>query len=161
MEELDFQGLLDHFKLEGFQRGEQVILGNFGTVQTLLSLIFMVPVNVYDIKMEELNREIIRTVHLRAGGPDQAVVCEAKSRIPIDRNGFDVVHDIRSGKLGLGQIVVVNEIPNHRVLNEVARDDFAFWRTYTIEGPGLFIEIHEHFPREPFEAVGWIEAQEG
>ncbi|KKK56183.1 hypothetical protein LCGC14_3067120, partial [marine sediment metagenome] len=34
MEELDFQGLLDQFSAEGFERGEQVILGHFGTVQT-------------------------------------------------------------------------------------------------------------------------------
>jgi len=156
MEELDFKGLLDHFTKKGFQRGEQVILGHFGTVQTLLSLIFEEPCNVYDIRMDEKDGEIVRTINLRAGGPDEVVVCEAMSHIPIDRNRFDVVHDITSGKLGLGQIVVVHEIPNHRVLSEVGHDNKAFWRTYVIEGPNLIIEIHEHFPREPFEKVGWI-----
>lgn len=158
MEELDFQGLLDQFNSKGFQRGEQVILGHFGTVQTLLSLIFGVPVNVRDIQMEEQEGgeegAIIRRVKLMA---NNRVVCEATSNIPVERNRFDVVHDITSGKLGLGQIVVVNEVPNKRVLLEVGRDTDAFWRTYAIEGPDLYIKIHEHFPRKPFEEVGWIE----
>ena len=46
MEELDFQGLLDKFNTDGFQKGEQIILANFGTNQTLLSLIFQTPANV-------------------------------------------------------------------------------------------------------------------
>ena len=43
MEELDFQALLDTFRSNGFQAGERAILGHFGTVQTLLTLIFNVP----------------------------------------------------------------------------------------------------------------------
>jgi len=174
MEELDFQGLLDHFREKGFQKGEQVILGNFGTVQTLLSLIFETPVNVCDIKMEEKNGDIIRMVNLKAGPglfrhlrshgwepAGQLLVAQATSRIPIDRNSFDVLHSITSGKLGLGQIVVTYQIPNRRILQEVGRNKEAFWRTYTIEGPDLFLEIHEHFPREPFEKVGWIGIEPG
>ena len=157
MEELDFQGLLDHFKQKGFQRGEQVILGHFGTVQTLLSLIFETPVNVCDIEMEEKNGDIIRRVNLKVGPDDQLLVCHATSRIPVDRNRSDVLQAITSGKLGLGQIVVTNQIPNRRILQEVGRNKEAFWRAYTIEGPNLFLEIHEQFPREPFENVGWID----
>jgi len=161
MEELDFQGLLDYFKQKGFQRGEQVILGNFGTVQTLLSLIFETPVNVYDIEMKEKNGDIIRQVNLKAEPGGQVLVAQATSRIPVDRNRSDVLQAITSGKLGLGQIVVTNQIPNRRILQEVGRNKEAFWRTYTIEGPDLFLEIHEHFPREPYEKVGWIEPEAG
>lgn len=156
MEELDFRGLLDLFNKRGFQKGEQVILGNFGTVQTLLSLIFDTPCNVHDIRMEEKDGEITREVNLRAEAREHEIVCHAVSHIPVARNGFNVVHQVTAGQLGLGQIVVKNEIPNKRTLVEIGRDSKAFWRTYNIEGPDLFIQIHEHFPREPFEAVGWI-----
>jgi len=161
MEELDFKALLDRFANGGFQKGEQIILANFGTNQTLLSLIFDTPCNVYDISMEEKQGEIVRFVNLRAGGPDKVVVCTATSHIPIDRNRFDIVHQITAGELGLGQIVVKNQIPNKRTLVEIGRDSKAFWRTYAIKGPHLLFEIHEHFPREPFEKIGWIEAEEG
>ena len=159
MEELDFQGLLDHFKQKGFQRGEQVILGHFGTVQTLLSLIFETPVNVYDVEMEEGSSEIIRRVSLKAATDPLTLVAHAISRIPRDRNRFDVLDAITSGKLGLGQIVVTHQIPNRRILQEVGRNREAFWRTYAIEGPELYIEISEQFPREPYEKVGWIEPE--
>ena len=64
MEELDFRGLLDHFASQGFQREEQVILGHFGTVQTLLSLIFGDPVNVRLTDQKEKHSEIARSVYL-------------------------------------------------------------------------------------------------
>lgn len=153
MEELDFQGLLDHFNTQGFQKGEQVILGHFGTVQTLLSLIFDLPVNVRDIEMDEKDDVITRSVNLVVG---DTAIGRAVSHIPRAKNRQDVLEDITSGRLGLGQIVVVHEIPNRRFLGDVGKDKAAFWRTYTIEGPELFIEIHEHFYRQPLEEVGWI-----
>lgn len=157
MEELDFQGLLDHFKNHGFQRGEQVILGHFGTVQTLLSLIFGKPANIKLVDQRRLTGVISRQVELRAG---DTLVGYANTRIPKDLNRDDVFTDIVAGRLGLGQIVVTREIPNKRNLLEVGRDKHAFWRRYTIEGPQLFLEISEYFPREPFEAVGWLEREE-
>ena len=156
MEELDFRDLLDHFISKGFQKGEQVILGHFGTVQTLLSLIFETSVNVKDIQMTDNEKGIHRSVNLVAG---ERAVCHALSLIPRDLNSETLLHHVSEGKLGLGQIVVTLGIPNQRRLIEVGRDKDAFWRTYAIEGHMLYIEITEHFPRAPFEAIGWIQPE--
>ena len=162
MEELDFQGLLNQFNAQGFERGEQVVLGHFGTVQTLLSLIFGEPVTVHLVEQEsrdnESVNEILRAVHLVC---EIGIVCYATTHIPLERNRPDILADISAGTLGLGQIVVVHQIANKRALANWGRDSHAFWRTYTIEGPDLFLQIHEHFPRKPFEEVGWLQAQEG
>ena len=158
MEELDFQGLLDKFNTNGFQKGEQIILANFGTNQTLLSLIFQTPVNVRDIQVTQDGGVITRDINLVAG---EKVVGHATSHIPRSRNRQDVWEDIAAGRLGLGQIVVVHNLPNKRVLVDVGRDDSAFWRTYTIEGQDVFLEIHEHFLRQPFIDVGWLTEKEG
>lgn len=153
MEELDFQGLLDQFNAEGFERGEQVILGHFGTVQTLLSLIFGDPVKVHLKEQQGRDNGILRAVHLVC---EIGVVCHATSHIPLEKNRPDILRDIGAGTLGLGQIVVVHQIPHRRRLVRVGRTPHAFSRTYTIEGPELFLEISEYFPREPFEEVGWL-----
>ncbi|KKN07249.1 hypothetical protein LCGC14_1068890 [marine sediment metagenome] len=67
---------------------------------------------------------------------------------------------IAAGKLGLGQIVVVSQIPTKRSLVEVGRDREGFWRTYAIEGPELYIKIYEYFPRKPYQALGWLEGHD-
>jgi chorismate-pyruvate lyase len=161
MEEMNFQALLDLFASKGLERGEQVVLGNFGTVQTLLSLIFGAPCNVYDVKIEDGNGEIIRWVHLRAGGPEETVVCAAESHIPLHTNRWDIVKEISKGDLGIGQLISKFQIPNRRKLVDVARDEDNFWRTYTITGPHLDITITEYFPKNPFREAGWILQQEG
>ena len=153
MEELDFQGVLDKFGQDGFQKGEQVILGNFGTNQTLLSLIFQKPVNVKNIHLEEVKGVITQDVDLITG---EQVIGHATTHIPRDRNSQQVWDAVRAGQLGLGQIVVTYSLPTKRVLVDVGRDDQAFWCTYTIEGADVFLEIYEHYPRPPFEAIGWL-----
>lgn len=152
MEELDFQGLLDRFRRAGFQKGEQVILANFGTNQTLLSVIFQEPANVKNITIDETDGEIIRNVDLVAG---EKTVGHATTHIPRDRNSEPVWEAVRARQLGLGQIIVTYCLPTKRVLVDVGRDDEAFWRTYNIEGPEVFFEINEYYPRVPFEAIGW------
>jgi len=157
MEELDFQGLLD--RLDGFQKGEQVILANLGTNQTLLSVIFQKPTNVKNIQMEEVEGVIItRDVDLITG---EQVVGHATTHIPRNRNSQEVWDAVSAGQLGLGQIIVTYNLPTKRVLVDVGYDDQAFWRTYTIEGPDVFFEIYEHYPRPPFEEIGWIHKKEG
>jgi len=157
MEELDFQGLLDRFGQDGFQKGEQVILANFGTNQTLLSLIFQEPANVKNIQIEEAKGVITRDVDLVTG---EQVVGHATTQIPRNRRGHrnsqEVWDAVKAGQLGLGQIIVTYNLPTKRVLVDVGHDDQAFWRTYTIEGKDVFFEIYEHFPRAPFEAIGWL-----
>jgi len=157
VEELDFQGLLDRFEEGGFQKGEQVILANFGTNQTLLTLIFQKPANVKNITGSDAHGVITRNVDLIAG--DQ-VVGHATTHIPRDRNRSHIWDAVKARKLGLGQIIVTYNLSSKRNLVDVGHDDQAFWRTYTIEGPDVFFEISEHYPRQPFEAVGWIEKKE-
>lgn len=154
MEELDFQGLLDKFTQDSFQKGEQVILANFGTNQTLLSLIFQKPANVKNIHIEEAEGVITRDVDLITG---EQVVGHATTHIPRDRNSQKVWDAVRARQLGLGQIIVTYNLPTKRELVDVGHDDQAFWRTYTIEGADVFFEIYEHYPRSPFEAIGWLQ----
>lgn len=152
MEELDFQALLDRFRKGGFTRGEKVILANFGTNQTLLSVIFDKPSHLRLIDQREKKGTINRLVNLVYG---DTVCCIANTEIPRDRNRKDVIFDIAAGQLGLGQIVVKHNLPNRRALLDVGRDTVSFWRTYAIEGPEVYLKIHEHFPRQPFLDAGW------
>lgn len=154
MEELNFQALLDRFHKDGFTRGEKVILANFGTNQTLLSVIFDQPSRLQLVDQKESEGVINRLVNLIYG---DTICCIANTVIPRARNRPDVILDIVAGQLGLGQIVVVHNLPNRRVLLDVGRDRVSFWRTYAIEGKEIYLKIHEHFPRQPFEEVGWIE----
>lgn len=153
MEELDFKGLLDQFNSKGFQKGEQVILSNFGTNQTLLSIIFSEPNRLKLIDQRDKDGEIARRVELYCG---EQLVCWAATVIPKEKNREDVMLDISAGSLGLGQIVVKHNLANKRVLLDIGRNAHGFWRTYTIEGPEVYLKIHEYFPRAAFEAVGWV-----
>ncbi len=152
MEEFDFKALLDRFKEDGFTRGEQVILANFGTNQTMLSIIFGLPNKLRLVDHKEKDGVMIRCVNLYCG---EDLVCIANSTIPIDKNLAGVCSDIAGGSLGLGQIVVKYNLPNKRVLLDIGRDRTSFWRTYTIEGPQVYMKIHEHFFRPPFLKVNW------
>lgn len=153
MEELNIDALLEQFRDQGFERGEKVILGHFGTVQSLLSLIFDTPVRVQLVDQRSQDEEIVRKVTLMAG---EVAVCHALSRIPEAKNRRDVIYEIYGGSLGLGQIVVKYMIPSRRSIEVVGRDAAGFWRDYIIAGPSLWIRIHEFFPRKPFEEVGWL-----
>lgn len=153
MEEIDFQGLLDRFGDDGFQKGEQIVLGNFGTNQTLLTLIFQKPANVQHVRCNEVDDRIIRDVDLVVGFE---IVGHATTIIPRARNSDKVWEAVKAGKLGLGQIIVTFSLPSKRVLMDVGHNEEAFWRTYSIEGPDLYFEISEHYPRKPFEAIGWL-----
>jgi chorismate-pyruvate lyase len=159
MEEMDFQGLLDRFNQGHYTRGEAVILSNFGTNQTMLSIIFNQPcrLEVEDQGMRyyppgDTEGYIHRKVHLVYG---KWRACEATTKIPLAYNCQAVLDMVLAGTRGLGQIVVELNLPNRRVLLDVGRDDKAFWRTYAIEGAELHFEVHEYFPREPLLAVGW------
>jgi hypothetical protein len=152
MEELDFGALLDRFREGGFTRGEQVILANFGTNQTMLSIIFGVPNRLVLRAHNDRDNEIGRRVDLYCG-PEQ--VCIATSTIPKDKNKDAVILDVIGGILGLGQIIVKHNLPNRRNLQDIGRNAHGFWRTYTIEGPNVYMQIHEYFIRKPFVDAGW------
>lgn len=152
MEELDLGILVE--TLNGFERGERIILGHFGTVQTLLSLIFSVPVAVRLIDQCQDNGMVMRKAQLTAG---DEVLCVAESRVATNSSRPEIIDDIRAGELGLGQIIARHRLPTSRSLVDLGRDRTSFWRTYDIRGSELEIRIRESFPRAPFESIGWLQ----
>lgn len=152
MEEMDFKGLLDRFQAGGFTRGEAVILANFGTNQTLLSIIYGKPCRLR-LGDQGLQDGVIHRQTFQYFG--DIMGCLANTTLPVDRNRKEVIDLVFSGDIGLGQIVVKLNIPNHRDLLEIGRDRLNFWRRYAIIGPELYMEIYEHFSRLPLLAVGW------
>ncbi len=155
MEELHVEQLLKEFNGAGFEIGERVILGHFGTVQTLLSLIWNTPIRVDLIHQKKDSDRVMRRVHLMAGDRN---VCTAVSAIPTQGNRDAVIADILTGQLGLGQIIAEHTLQTHRELLFIGRDSSGFWRTYHIVGPDLVMEINEYFPRAPYEEIGWLGA---
>lgn len=163
MGKLCFKTLPGRFEWKGFQRGERILLGHRGTVQTLLALILDSPVHVrllgqHDRSVWREGRregQIVRSVDLLTTG---GVVCHAVSHIPLgESNRPEVINDIRDGRLGLAQIVSKYRIPSQRSISAVGRYSHWFWRVYNIEGPSLSLRVFEAFPRAPFVAVGWLE----
>lgn len=151
VEELELDSLLG--SLKSFDRGERIILGHFGTVQTLLSLILGQPVGVKLLDQHEEDGVIVRRVEFAAG--DYALGL-ALSRIPRSKNRAYVIDDIVAGKLGLGQIIAAHKLSTWRKLSDLGKDDSSFWRTYRIVGPRVDLQICETFFRQPFEDMGWV-----
>lgn len=153
VEELHIDRLLKEFNGSGFETGERVILGHFGTVQTLLSLILNEPVQVVVIDQLKSKGIFSRQVHIRV---KESVICEAVSKIPVLGNRPEVIEDVTNGQLGLGQIIAKHDIKHTRKIKEIGRDNLNFWRTYNITGPVVKMEIREFFYREPFRKIGWL-----
>ncbi|KKM68206.1 hypothetical protein LCGC14_1463200 [marine sediment metagenome] len=153
MEELDLKSMLEKFNEGGFLKGEQIILANNGTNQTLLTLIFQVPCKVLVVSQFEEPEIILRHVELLCGGK---VVCKASTTIPKDKNNTVVLADILDGKLGLGQILTRYNLACERNLLSYGRDSNIFWRSYVIKGPEVYLEINEIFQSGPFKEIGWI-----
>lgn len=155
VEELHVEQLLKEFNGGGFEIGERVILGHFGTVQTLLALILNTPIEVKVMVQNATaaSGQISRQVNLVA--KDQ-LICEASSIIPVKGNRPEVIEDICQGQMGLGQIIAKYELKHTRRIKEIGRDHLNFWRTYEINGPVVNMEIHEFFYKRPFFLVGWL-----
>lgn len=151
VEELNVEQLLKEFNGGGFEIGERVILGHFGTVQTLLALILNTPVEVKIIEQDS-NPDIFRQVHIVA----DELICEAMSRIPLLGNKTEVINDVIEGQLGLGQIIAKHELKHTRKIMEIGRDHLNFWRKYQIVGPMIEMEIYEYFYKRPFMKIGWL-----
>ena len=155
MEELDIPGALERLKPYGLNPIERVLAGHTGTVQLLLSLLFDEPVDVVligqgDYRSSEIQREVSLKLRHR-----EVEVCRAVSIIDLDRNDPFVLHHIREGQLGLGQIAVKYNVPIKRTINTIEVTKEQVSREYTMEGfdPGhqfLHFVITEMFPRDAF-----------
>lgn len=154
-EEQHVEELLRDFSIAAFEIGERVILGHFGTVQTLLALILNTPirVEVVDQIIKQHPDTVFRKVKLMAGNQN---ICDATSKIPCKGVQADVLNDILNKTMGLGQIIAKYDLNVKRLLMDVGHNSYFFWRTYSIVAPELTMEIHELFHKEPFKEIGFL-----
>lgn len=147
---------------------ERLILCNEGTVQTLLSVLFKVPIRVEIISQVEHDHYMIRWTKLIAyhSVSNQQVVCLAQSVIDKENafNGF--LTGIREKKLGIGQLISAIEVETKRDILGFYSDSNIMSRTYTIntipfireieEDKSIFVTITEVFPKEAFKTASVI-----
>jgi len=113
---------------------EKVILCNDGTVQTLLSVIFGVPVRVEVLSQSESDSYIVRWSRLVAEySPDNIiVVCLAESIISKKTKYKGFITGITEKHMGIGQLISSVKIDTQRSIVGIYADDNVFARTYTI-----------------------------
>lgn len=142
MEQLELERVLDW--LNGYNSIERMLLATSGTLQTALTALYRVPVNVEVISQSKISSLTIkREVNLKAG---ELVVCHAISQVSGTDNG--IMRDVEEGKIGLGQILLKHGLnPQFRML-KVGQDDTTFWREYKLTAPGIVYRITEIFPKE-------------
>lgn len=160
-EDAGIGGLLERLKTYDLTPLERVILANEGTVQSLLSTLFLVPVEVEVISQIEESGVIIRWSKLVANyAPDNRVtVCLAESVIPVEKNNHGFINGIREKQWGIGVLLEAVRIRTTREILGIYADEQVFSRTYRIlgeenESPETFknsranIVITEVFNRE-------------
>lgn len=142
---------------------EKVILANTGTVQTLMSVVFGVPIKVEVIAQTESDGYIVRWAKLVAnyGGGEVITVALAESIIDkkTDLNGF--LTGIREKTMGIGQLLSACCIRTERTLLGFYCDKNVFSRTYNIStyghdekiGRDLNITITEVFQKDAFKRL--------
>lgn len=156
-------GKLDKYELDTLER---VILANDGTVQSLLSVIFRVPIKVEVIAQMELLNNIHRWVKLTADyNTMEQMVCLAQSVVPIEENSKDFIDGLKAQKLGIGQLLSTLGFVTKRELLGFYSDEQTFARVYRITGTkservresiltgGCDIVITEIFPKVLYEKI--------
>lgn len=130
--------LLERLKTYDLTPLERIILCNEGTVQSLLSMLFMVPVEVEVISQLEESGVIIRWTKLVANyAPDNRVtVCLAESVIPIEKNSTGFINGIREKQWGIGMLLEGVGVQTTREILGIYADEQIFSRTYRILGAG-------------------------
>lgn len=142
---------------------EKVILGNSGTVQTLMSVVFGVPIKVEVLSQIEDESFIVRWVRLIAdyGGDEIITVCLAESVINKNTEFDGFLNGIREKNMGIGQLISSCGIRTERELLGFYSDRNTFSRTYRIKtygmdlkaGRGLSIIITEVFQKDSFRRI--------
>lgn len=141
---------------------EKLILANSGTVQTLLSVLFDVPIKVEVIAQKEFSTYIIRWVQLVAEySPDVKLsVCLAESVIDKTTSYRGFVTGIKEKKMNIGQLMSSLKLTTERELLGFHADNSSFSRTYNITSipddinvRPLNITITEVFQKEAFKRL--------
>lgn len=146
---------------------ERLVLANDGTVQTLLSVLFSVPIKVDVIAQKEYQTYIIRWSQLVAEySPDiRFTVCLAESVIDKNTTYQGFLNGIREKHMGIGQLIASLGIKTNRDLLGFHSDDSNFSRTYNIhsiknddinERP-LNVTITEVFSKSAFYKVDAVQ----
>lgn len=145
---------------------ERLILANESTVQTLLSVLFKVPVEVEildQIDTQSNPSVIIRWSKLVASySPEcKITVCLAQSVITSDNPGF--MNGIREKMMGIGQLIAAKELVTRRRIRGFYTDENVFSRIYEIEdvsmtesGSHISCLITEVFPKEAFNKASVV-----
>jgi len=151
-------GKLDKYEMDPLER---VILANDGTVQSLLSVVFRVPISVEVISQMELFGSIYRWVKLVANyNTMERTVALAMSVVPIVGNSKEVIDGLKERKQGIGQLLSSLGFVTKRELLGFYSDDLTFSRVYRIKGNKIKDDaecdllITEIFPRESYKKVG-------
>lgn len=131
---------------------ERVLLCNDGTNQTLLSVLFQMPIKVEVLSQPDFApyKVIIRWTKLVAEYSDdnKATVCLAESVIPLESNSEWLITAIGQKQLGIGQILKeMNKSYERRIIGLYA-DENVVARNYRIIGEGIDFVITETFPRQ-------------
>lgn len=159
---------------------ERVILCHDGTVQTLLSVLFGVPVRVEVLSQQTLDGiGILRWTKLVAVYPDRELrmndihgapseppvtvgipsieitACLAESVIPFKNNPEGFLTAIREQVMGIGQILKATGLKQERQVFGLYADENVIARNYRISGDVEMI-ITETFPREAIRKAGGI-----
>lgn len=140
---------------DGYSLVERILLTTDGTVVSLLSVIFGEPVTVRVVDQARMKDHITRLVDLETRN---LVVARARSTIPLEKNSAQVLEMVEARDIGLGHIAQALGIKTARTLDAVGRDgNECCWRTYRMEGEGLFYAITEWFPRGIYNglAAAW------
>lgn len=142
---------------------ERVILANSGTVQTLLSVLFGVPIKVEVISQIEKENYFVRWSKLVADfSPEiKFTVCLAESVISKDIIYKGFITGIRERTIGIGQLISALKIQTERKLLGFYNDSISFSRTYSIESINnneidknqLYIIITEVFPKDVYKRL--------
>jgi len=142
---------------------EKVILGNEGTVQTLLSIVFGVPIKIEVLSQIETETYVVRWVRLVADYGNNLVITVCLAESIIDKNnvfeGF--LNGIREKNMGIGQLLSACGIRTVRELLGFYSDKSTFSRNYSIStygydiraGRGFKIIITEVFQKDAFKRL--------
>jgi len=138
---------------------ERIILCNESTVQTLLSVLFRIPIRVEIISQIEHDKYIIRWSKLVAYyAPDnQVTVCLAESIIDKENAYHGFMNGIREKSKGIGQLISSIQINTKREIIGFYSDENIFSRTYNIYNVpdevvtmNMLVTITEVFPKDTF-----------
>ncbi len=137
----------------GLSAVERLVLCNQSTVQTLLSVIFNIPIEVVVINQIELSKNVfMRWSKLVA---KDKTVCLAQSWITTDNEGF--ANGIKEMKMGIGQLISAKDLITRRIIKKFYSDNTVFSRIYQIGDVGMTQHgshinclITEVFPKKVF-----------